>query len=158
VRPRLATAPGIGEGADTPRGPAVETSEQLRALVQTTVAEAIDAVVAETQRLVRQLERRIEDLERRPAPTSTPTLVQEAPAATWAQAFAPPVASQPRIAEAQAPVLDLRAIERSVHVEVDPALDGRRRRRRLVGVVIFFFVVVFGGLFSMLAQSYTPHP
>jgi hypothetical protein len=61
------------------------------------------------------------------------------------------------VAEASAPVLDLAAIERTVQVDLDPALDGGRRRRRLFVAVTFFFIVLFGGLFAMLAQSYTPH-
>jgi hypothetical protein len=157
VRPRLATAPGIGEGADTPPGPAVGSSDQVQAIVRTAVAEAVGAVLGETQRLIRQLEQRIEELERRPAGT-TANAHGTPPAASsnWAQAYGPSAVAQVRV-EAPAPVLDLAAIERSVHVDVDPALDGGRRRRRLFVVVTFFFIVVFGGLFAMLAQSYTPH-
>jgi hypothetical protein len=37
------------------------------------------------------------------------------------------------------------------------AFDGGRRRRRQIFLFVFFLVVVFGGLFAMLAESYTPH-
>jgi len=155
VRPPLPTAPGIGEGVDTPRGPAVESSEQVQALVRTTVAEAVEAAVAETQRLVRQLERRIEELERRPA-ASAPTIVQAAPPATWAQAYAPAAAAPwARVAERPAPVIDPHAID--IHVEVDPVLDGGRRRRRLFLTITLFFIIGFGSLVALLAQSYSPH-
>jgi hypothetical protein len=129
----------------------------VQAIVRTAVAEAVGAVLAETQRLIRQLERRIEELERRPATTTTGQGAPTAASSTWAQAYAPSVAAQARMAEAPAPVLDLATIERTVQVDLDPALDGGRRRRRLFVVVTFFFIVLFGGLFAMLAQSYTPH-
>jgi hypothetical protein len=142
----------------------VASSEEVKAIVRATVGEAVDAVLVETQRLVRQLERRVEELERRPPPApasapSAPTIVQ-APAPAWvqAQAYPPAAASQPRVVQPPAPALDLRAIERSVHVEVEPALDGGRRRRRLLAVVVVFFLAVFGSLFALLAQSYAPHP
>jgi hypothetical protein len=156
VRPRLGTSPGIGVGGDTPRSPVVDSSEKVQALVRTAVAEAVGAVLTETKELIRQLERRIDQLEQRPVASTA--IVQASPSAAsspWAQSQTSSVASY--VPVARAPVLDIGAIERSVHVEVDPALDGQRRRRRLFVVVTLFFLVVFGGLFTLLAQSYTPH-
>lgn len=163
VRPRLGTSPGIGVGGDTPRSPVVESSDEVQALVRTAIAEAVGAVLAETGRLIRKLEQRVEQLEqldRRPAASTA--VVHAAPPAgssAWAQSsYATSTTVQRAVVEAQAPLLDIGTIERSVQVDVDPALDGKRRRRRLVVFVTLFFLVVFGGLFALLANSYTPHP
>ncbi len=109
------------------------------------------------------------NLERRPAPAIAPSppahLASAAPvaAAPPAPAYASrPVSLSPGIPVAvslapQAPVLDVKAIERDVNIEVDGALDGRKRRRRLLLSFTFLLVAVFGGLFAALARSYQPH-
>jgi len=119
--------------------------------------------------VTQRLERRIQELEQQlaaapaAAPGGGPTSVFQglptAASAAWGQASAPATAAVPaQVIEARPPSLSLAEIERSVHVDIDPALDGRRRRRRNVVVATLFFLLVFGGLFGMLAQSYAPHP
>jgi hypothetical protein len=118
----------------------------------------VGAVLAETQRLIRQLERRVEELERRPIASAGVQVPQAAPSAASGYVHSAASVSETRVAQpAVAPALSLAAIERSVHVVVDPAIDGARRRRRLAVIVTLFFLLVFGGLFAMLAQSYAPH-
>jgi hypothetical protein len=169
MRARLETSPGmggasgIGGAAETPRSPPAQSREEIQELVRAAVANGVAAVLAETQRIVHGLERRIDELERRPAaavappppamaphprPGATAPFTAAAPASAIPVHYAPP---------SRAPVLDLATIERDVHIDVDSALDGGRRKRRLVVVVVLFILVIFGGLFAMLAQSYSHH-
>jgi hypothetical protein len=170
MRPRLETAPGIGTGADTPRTPDAVPREEIQTLIRAAVAEGAAGMLAEATRLFHSLERRIVELERRtvelehrpaavlPAP---PPMGQPAPVradvmgAVPAAAYAPvPVSRAPM---PLAPTLDVAQIERDVHVEIDSALDGGRRKRRLLILVVVVFLLVFGGLFGLLAQSYSHH-
>jgi hypothetical protein len=142
--------------------------EDAEIRVRATVAEA----VAPLNQTIRELLRRIEDLERRPVPQPAAAVsVAAAPPAVamTAEAYRQPQPSYPAAISvpaappsapaviARAPALDIAAIERDVHIDVDFALDGRRRRRRLAITFVLFLVVVFGGLFAALANSYTPH-
>ena len=55
------------------------------------------------------------------------------------------------------PVLDVAAIERDVPMDADMrGFDGRSRRRRMVIFLVVAIVLVFGGMFALLADSYTP--
>ncbi len=168
MRPRLETAPGMGHGAveDTPRGPPVLSREEIQSMVKAAVAGGVVDAISEAQRLVRGLERRIEELEKRPVAVAPAPPVAVAPAqaqytqpAARTQALAPAQASLIPVlhAQPQGATLDVKQIERDVHVEIDTALDGGRRKRRLVILVVLFVLIVFGGLFAMLAQSYAPH-
>jgi len=57
-----------------------------------------------------------------------------------------------------APLLDLAEIDRIVSIDVDiSGFDGGRRKRRAVTIFVVFVVLVFGGLFALLASSYS-HP
>ena len=58
------------------------------------------------------------------------------------------------------PVVDYAVPSSGAVVDVDvSAFDGARRKRRAALTFIVLAVVVFGGLFAMLAQSYThAHP
>ena len=57
-----------------------------------------------------------------------------------------------------APLLDVKAIERDVPLDFDMrGFDGRRRRRRMVVLLRIALLLLFGGLFALLADSYTPH-
>jgi hypothetical protein len=161
MRPRFETAPGMGyaTAADTPRTPGVQSREEIQAMIRASVDGAVAAVLGETQRLVRALEHRIDDLERRPvaAPVApAPPMVaamahQPVRVQAAAQMSAIPVSLGP------APVLDVRAIELDTSIQVDAALDGSRRKRNLVIVIVLLILAVFGGLFAMLAQSYAHH-
>jgi hypothetical protein len=142
--------------------------EDAEIRVRATVAEA----VAPLNQTIRELLRRVEELERRPVPqpAAAVSVVASPAVATPADAYRQPQPSYPAAISvpaappsapaviARAPTLDVAAIERDVHIDVDFALDGRRRRRRLAITFVLFLVVVFGGLFAALANSYTPHP
>jgi hypothetical protein len=163
MRPRLETAPGIGVHGDTPRTPPAQSREEVQQIVRAAVAEGVLAAMGEAQRLVRMLERRVEELEKRPVAVAPapPVAAQAAPSyaqpVARAAAFAPVSAIPVMHAEPRGETLDIARIEREVRVEVDSALDGGKRKRRLVAVVVLFILLVFGGLFAMLAQSYAPH-
>jgi hypothetical protein len=168
--PVLPTQPPVDRVERAP-APAVavaraETPEELRLRIRA----AVDEALAPVQQTVRELLRRIEELERRPAQPAAPVVTM-----LPAHAMAPPsepyrrqqpsypaaiavsVAPSPQAVSAQGAVLNLAAIERDVHVQMDGGLDGRRRRRRLVWTLVLFVLVVFGGLGAALASSYTPH-
>jgi hypothetical protein len=139
-----------------------ETPEELRLRIRA----AVDEALAPVQQTVRELLRRIEELERRPAQPAAP-VVTMLPSHAMAPSSEPYRRQQPSYPAAIAvsvapspqagPVLNLAAIERDVHVQMDGGLDGRRRRRRLVWTFVLFVLVVFGGLGAALASSYTPH-
>jgi hypothetical protein len=142
------------------------------------------------------LQRRIAELERRPAapaaiaapaPVATRDPVPAAPQAprlavatvsiaqtpavpavvsgaqvTYAAAMVMPADHAPRtivVAQQQAPpapMFDLAAIERDIPIDVDfGPFDGLRRRRRMVFLFVLSLLVVFGGLFALLADSYS---
>ena len=134
---------------------------------------AVAEAVAPLNQIIRELQRRIEELERRPAPHATGAfnVVPSATAPSAAEPYRQPQASYPGaiavpvaapsapavVARAPALTYDLAAIDRSVSVEMDGALDGRRRRRGLAIKFVLFLVIVFGSLFAALAYSYSPH-
>jgi hypothetical protein len=70
--------------------------------------------------------------------------------------YPPPVTTHSAVLP-QAATLDIAAINRDVHIDMDGALDGSKRRRRLALTFVLLLLVVFGGLFGALAHSYTPH-
>jgi hypothetical protein len=109
----------------------------------------IDASVAPLEHTLRDLQRRIEELELR-----RPPALAAAPTLAYAHGHAAAHLS------ARAPVLDIATIERTVQLGPEAALfDGTRRRRKLFIATFVAIVVVFGGLFAALAQSYThAHP
>jgi hypothetical protein len=145
-----------------------QAREDAEARVRIAVAQA----VAPLNQTIRELQRRIEELERRPAaqaPAAAFNVVASTVSAVPVEAYRQrqashpgaiavpsPAASAPALA-ARAQVLDVAAIDRTVSVDADFALDGRRRRRRLVITFVLFLVAVFGGLFAALANSYAPH-
>src|SRR5258708_2612725 len=210
MRQRYETSPGMGQGfasstsaAESPRAPGVLSREDVEAMIRKAVADAVVTVLGETRGLMNALERRLDDLERRPAPAVAPAppmvgqaapppyATRAAPSPFVAPAGPPPGAAPAgavRVAQPVAqptaqplvrtqalayvsaipvsvlpipvslsPVLDLKAIERDVHIEVDSALDGSKRKRRIVIFVVLFILVVFGGMFALLADSYAPH-
>jgi hypothetical protein len=134
------------------------------------------------QQAFRDINRRIEELERRPAVTA-PALIAAAPVAAAATAsptavappYRPPQATHPGGSMApipvtlgslapgpasltpRAPILDVAAIERDASVSIDGAIDGRKRKVRLAITFVLLLLVVFGGLFAALAYSYQPH-
>jgi hypothetical protein len=106
------------------------------------------------------------------APASPPAPAVAAPAeaapAPYASAMATPVASAaqaPAVAAAPRslvvpppPLLDVKAIEMDMSIDVDVrGFDGGRRKRRMMFLFFFAVLVLFGGLFALLADSYTPH-
>jgi len=53
-------------------------------------------------------------------------------------------------------VLDIAAIERDVPLDFDmKGFDGGKRKKRAVILFVLALVIVFGGLFAMLADSYS---
>ncbi len=102
-----------------------------------------------------------------PAGVSPPPPVvtaAQAVATPYASAMAAPVAqaaapSAPRsLTVAPPPLLDVKAIEMDRSIDVDVrGFDGGRRKRRMIFLFFFAVLVLFGGLFALLADSYTPH-
>jgi hypothetical protein len=122
--------------------------EQAMAPLDRTVRAAVEQAIAPLDGAMRDLQRRLEDVERRPA--IAPVIMAEA-----APRAAPMGQPQPGY-HPQARAIDLAAIERSVALGPEMrALDGRRRRTRLVVTVVLACLVVFAGLFAALAQSYS---
>jgi hypothetical protein len=131
-----------------------EPREDVRALVRALVDEA----VAPLLRITIQLEHRIQRLEERPLPAPVYVAQPAAPAAAYGgqlQSHAAAISSPPQVVP-PAPILNVAAIERDVHIHVDGGLDGSKRRFRLVLTLVLLLVVAFGGLFAALAQSYAP--
>jgi hypothetical protein len=146
-----AYAPASASGAQLV-STSLESRPDLRPLVRAMVDQAIEPL----DRTVRDLRRRLEELERRPPPIPVVIAAPSPVAASPTSRAYPSLPSTP----APAHVLDLAAIERAVRLDPEmQALSGRRRRLRIVLGVAFFLFVVFGGLFLALAQSYThAHP
>jgi hypothetical protein len=92
--------------------------------------------------------------------------VQAAPA-PYASAMAAPVAAAPASAMPAAPrslvvppppLLDVKAIEMDRSIDIDVrGFDGGRRKRRMIFLFFFAVLVLFGGMFALLADSYSPH-
>jgi hypothetical protein len=93
-----------------------------------------------------------------------------APAATAPAAYTSAMAAPARTAPVQhstvplqystappAPLLDVAAIERDIPLDFNNPFDGARRRRRMAWFVVVALLAIFGGLFALLADSYTPH-
>lgn len=152
--------------------PAFAAPPDFRPLVRVAVEEA----VAPLRRALRDLEHRVEELERRPyaaaiaAPVAARASTQAGPAAAGvapglavatppaAVVVAQPAAAAHPVTAPAPPLLDVHAIEHDVSIDVDlGALDGRRRRRRHVIAFVVLIVLVFGGMFTALAASYMPH-
>jgi hypothetical protein len=152
---RTAEAPPVSNAQLSPTTPVAEYRPDVRPIVRALIEQAI----APLERTVRELQQRLQDLERRPttaAVTMPATTAAPAPVAARAfaarQAHASPAATMP-----SGQALDVAAIERTVRLdpEIEAAFSGRRRRLRGTIAVVLLFVVLFGGLFAALAQSYT---
>jgi hypothetical protein len=128
---------------------------------------AIDEAMVPVHQALRDLVRRVEELERRPAtivqaaPAQPAALVQSAASPAVRTAMRQPMPSYPppvgHALPTHGPTLDLAAINRDTSIQVDDALDGSKRKRRLALTFVLLLLVVFGGLFGALAHSYTPH-
>ncbi len=157
-----------------------EPHEDARALVRAAVGEAL----APVQQAFREIQRRLDDLERRPLVVAPAPAAAAGPTATLAAAaMRPPQATYPGgVAVAgnelpasvvpvsiapipitvgsiapRPPVLDIAAIERDRNVSIDGAIDGRRRKLKIAITFTLLLLAVFGGLFAALAYSYAPH-
>jgi hypothetical protein len=179
VSPAVPAAPPAA--TPSPVSPPVAAGVALSAVdLRLIMREMIDQALA-------PLQMRLAELERRPRAPSAPAFVPSpspaaqmpavapvapaAPAAPPVHAHAPPAAyasamaaptpgpAAPRsLLVAQPPLLDVKAIERDVSLDIDVSgFDGGKRKRRMM--VLFFVAVLalFGGLFALLADSYTPH-
>jgi hypothetical protein len=113
------------------------------------------------ERRADELQRRLEALERGPAPAMTvavsaPRALVAAPVASPNPAIARDLTPHQTIGRPMQP----QAID--VSFRLDPELrilDGRRRRIRFVTGIVVLLVGVFASLLIALAQSYTPpHP
>jgi hypothetical protein len=187
VAPPAATTPVTAAVATTPVAPAVVTppplpvapahvsppplaQEPARAYRETAVAPAedprpiiraaIDEAMVPVHQALRDLVRRVEELEKRPAVVAAPApaagpIVRDAYRQSM-PSYPPPVTTHSAVLP-QAATLDIAAINRDVHIDMDGALDGSKRRRRLALTFVLLLLVVFGGLFGALAHSYTPH-
>lgn len=127
-------------------GAAPLTAADVRLIVRTLLDDALEPLrqgLADAQRRAAELERRLASpapVARAMAPAPPPT---HAPAAVASYA-------------APAPPRDPIVVERDIAVDVDVrAFDGGRRRRRMIALFVVGLLVVFGGLFVLLAESYT---
>jgi hypothetical protein len=125
-------------------------------------------------RALREAEQRVADFERRLAQVAVPISPgahsPPAIALPMVSAVSPAAASTPAVPAASlvpviqrapsAAAIDVAALARDVHLDRGEisAFDGSRRRRRMIVLFGFFLLVVFGGLFAMLAESYSRHP
>jgi hypothetical protein len=151
-----------------PVAPAGLNASDVRLIVRTIVEDALLPL----QRALVEAQQRIAELERRPAPAA-PTVILSptpAPAATAPAAYTSAMAAPARTAPVQhstvplqystappAPLLDVAAIERDIPLDFNNPFDGARRRRRMAWFVVVALLAIFGGLFALLADSYTPH-
>lgn len=73
--------------------------------------------------------------------------------------MAAPAPAAPRsLLVAQPPLLDVKAIERDMSLDIDVSgFDGGKRKRRMMALFFVAVLALFGGLFALLADSYTPH-
>jgi hypothetical protein len=141
------------------------------------VRAAVGEALAPVQQAFRNIERRLDDLERRPvavAPLPTAAIPgatahmrppqatvpggAAAPGAAALPVSMPPIPITVASLVPRAPLLDVAAIERDANIQIEGALDGRRRKVRLAVTFVLLLLVVFGGLFAALAYSYAPHP
>ena len=111
------------------------------------VKEAVDEAVAPLHRVIEELQARIADLERGLA---QPTVVS----VTMRPSAPPGAHGYPATIAPPAPVLDVAAIERDVHIPIDRALDGRRRQRRVVTTVALLIALTLGSFVVALVYSY----
>ncbi len=124
------------------------------------------------RRALRDAELRMADLERRlsasPAPpdASDPLnlpivaapagAVVSAASASGPAQYASAISRPPPHRAPALSALEIEAMTRSVPMDDDiRAFDGRRRRLRMILLGVFAVLLVFGGLFAMLAESYT---
>jgi hypothetical protein len=147
------------------------------------VRSAVGEALAPVQQAFRDIQRRLDDLERRPmtvvasapAVAAAPTALapMRPPQATYPGGVAAPGSVVPvSVAPAslvpipvtiasiapRPPLFDIAAIERDTNIQIDGAIDGRRRKLRLALTFVLLLLIVFGGLFAALAYSYAPHP
>jgi hypothetical protein len=139
----------------------------VRLIVRTLVEEALLPL----QRALVEAQQRITELERRPPPAAPTVVVAATPAPAamvaphYASAIAAPVVAvaparslAPQFSTVPpAPLLDVKAIERDVQLDFENPFDGARRRRRMAVFLVIALLAVFGGLFGLLADSYSPH-
>ncbi len=110
------------------------------------------------------LQMRLAELERRPRAPSAPAYavtpppaVVQAQGAPYASAMAAPAAAPRSLIVAPPPLLDVKAIERDASIAIDlRGFDGGKRKRRMMLLFFLAVLVLFGGLFALLADSYTP--
>ena len=148
------------------------TAADVRLVVRTLIEDSlgpVQYVLADLQRRMSDLERLAASAQARPAAAPNVVLSPAPPGvaashSAYASAIAAPASLAPnlppRIAAsiAPAPPVDLAAIERDVPYSLDMrGFDGRARRRRNTILFAVALLVVFGGLFALLADSYTPH-
>jgi hypothetical protein len=142
------------------RAPVYERAVIPREEAEAATRAAVDHALAPVQQTVRELLRRIEELEKRPAQTTisvAPADGYRQPQPSYPDGYRQPQASYAGVSiTPRAPVLDVAAIERDASIQVDGALDGRKRKRRLAITFALLLILVFGGLFGALAHSYTP--
>jgi hypothetical protein len=162
----------IASPAPAAPSPGLNASD-VRLIVRTLVDDALLPL----QRALVEAQQRIAELERRPPPAAPATaaltvMVSATPApppAAPLQMVAAPrpytgaISIPPRIPPTHysmppAPLLDVAAIERDIPLGIDVPFNGARRRRRLTIFVVLALLAIFGGLFALLANSYTPHP
>jgi hypothetical protein len=146
----------------TPVVPAVGlNASDVRLIVRTVMEDALFPL----QRALVEAQQRIADLERRPA-SAAPTVVlsaMPAPVAAGPTAYTSAMAAPARAAMPQystappTPLLDVAAIERDIPLDFNNPFDGARRRRRMAWFTVIALLAIFGGLFALLADSYTPH-
>ncbi len=154
------------------------SSQDARPIVKAAVDEAVTPLL----RMVLDLQRRIEQLEQRPAASAAaapPAAALPKQVDPWASAMARPVSAPPPAMPAPAPApppaparaavarspwalpegptgptLDVAQINRDVPLDFDMPFDGARRRKRMAIGCVMVFVLSLGGLLAILVSSY----
>jgi hypothetical protein len=135
-------------------------ADEIRNEARALVHEALQELLAPIHHGMRELERRLDELERRPAaqPASARTaaarpMTVAQPASTMASAArvpADPFAS----AVATAPRAQVAPTSRASLLNIDVPFDGKRRQRKVTIFFSLLLLAVFGTLFATLALSY----
>jgi hypothetical protein len=159
LHPLASPAPPAAHPVAHPVGPGLNAGD-VRLIVRTIVEDALLPL----QRALVEAQQRIADLERRPATaaatvvlSATPSPAGVAPAMYTSAMAASVPAAIAKYSMPPAPLLDVAAIERDVPLDFNNPFNGARRRRRMAVFVVVALLAIFGGLFALLADSYTPH-
>lgn len=145
---------------------AARRADEMRAEVRAALSDVLDEALAPLHASLRELERRLDDVERRPLPSVAPTTRSDAQSAA-VRARHDPFASVPAPAmRAPRPSMPVSYAQPSqthgsvgpqapaASLDFDVPFDGAKRRRKLATTFAVMLVLIFGALFAALAFSY----